>query len=271
MVTAETKIRIRPSHPPLTKDTRIKLSQIKDLTSWIKDRKYQNGDISEKTGLMRVAPSKWVEPNHEQEMSVAAETDRQNLVGDYIKGHYPDGKPSLEQFAEDTGSKIYNETDTDELSKFITSGTKKLKYLTGGTFSAIMITESKTEKGTDGKDIEKGIIARDTLAQVNTAYPGVMMINKSHPYWKSKKEREQVLKSASTNNPYHVFFHEMAHLTFHPKKKNIEKKDKLVALSLSDIATQTASEYCAEYYAKTRLGYKTTKEQDKLFKELTGE
>lgn len=68
MLTAQTRIRVKEPQPlprQLTGDTKIRLSQIKDLADWTRDRVYQNGDISEKTGLMRVAPGKWVEPGAE--------------------------------------------------------------------------------------------------------------------------------------------------------------------------------------------------------------
>lgn len=46
----------------LTGSTRIRLSQIKDLKSWIRDRTYKVGEISEKTGLKKFGPGDWREP-----------------------------------------------------------------------------------------------------------------------------------------------------------------------------------------------------------------
>lgn len=60
-LTADTRIRIRRPRPELTGDTRIRLSQIKDLAAWIEDRRYHNGEISQKTGLMKT-PNGWVVP-----------------------------------------------------------------------------------------------------------------------------------------------------------------------------------------------------------------
>ena len=50
-LTGSTRIRIKRPRPPLTGDTRIRLSQIKDLQVWINDRRYKVGEISEKTGF----------------------------------------------------------------------------------------------------------------------------------------------------------------------------------------------------------------------------
>ena len=68
MLTAETRIRVRaprilPKKKELTGDTRIRLSQIKDLAAWAEDRRYQLGEISENTGLMKTAEG-WVTPPH---------------------------------------------------------------------------------------------------------------------------------------------------------------------------------------------------------------
>ena len=62
-LTGDTRIRIRRPRPELTGDTRIRLSQIKDLAAWIEDRRYQNGEISQTTGLMKT-PDGWVVPPH---------------------------------------------------------------------------------------------------------------------------------------------------------------------------------------------------------------
>lgn len=67
-LTGSTRIRVRaprkaPARKPLTGDTRIRLSQIKDLAAWIEDRRYEIGEISTKTGLMKTANG-WVVPPH---------------------------------------------------------------------------------------------------------------------------------------------------------------------------------------------------------------
>lgn len=243
--------------------------------SWMEtqDRKYKNGDISEKTGLQRFGPGDWREPNNSYEHRMGSNgkvvSKKKNYVGDYIKKHYPEGKPSLEQLAADTGSTIYNPQNTDKLSRFIKAGTKYLKFLTGGQFNAILLTESKTVMNKEGTELDEGLIARTTIAQVNSDYPNVMMINTKHPYWKSKSKREEILKSASTNHKYHAFFHEMGHMTYSPKR-SLTKDDYDTVKSLSNVSIQSAAEYCAEYYARTRLGYATTKAQDDLFNSLTG-
>ena len=71
-LTADTRIRVRaprkaPARKPLTGDTRIKLSQIKDLKEWVEDRrKYKVGEISETTGLMKQRSKSgeiiWIDP-----------------------------------------------------------------------------------------------------------------------------------------------------------------------------------------------------------------
>lgn len=50
----------------LTANTKIKLSQIKDLEAWIKDKIYQVGQISEKTGLQKQPDGTWKEPTEKQ-------------------------------------------------------------------------------------------------------------------------------------------------------------------------------------------------------------
>ena len=71
-LTADTIIKIKKARPALTGDTRIRLSQIKDLLAWVKDRrKYKVGEISEKTGLLKTRNEngkiEWVEPNTESQ------------------------------------------------------------------------------------------------------------------------------------------------------------------------------------------------------------
>lgn len=70
MLTAETRIRVKAplplpqkaTRPPLSGDTKIRLSQIVDLKKWVEDqRQYQLGEISETTGLMKT-PDGWVTP-----------------------------------------------------------------------------------------------------------------------------------------------------------------------------------------------------------------
>lgn len=65
-LTADTIIRVRRPRPELTGDTRIRLSQIKDLADWVEDRKYQVGEISQKTGLQKQPDGSWKEPNLKQ-------------------------------------------------------------------------------------------------------------------------------------------------------------------------------------------------------------
>lgn len=60
-LTADTIIRVKASRPPLTGETRIRLRQIVDLADWIRDRHYQIGEISQKTGLQKTAKG-WRKP-----------------------------------------------------------------------------------------------------------------------------------------------------------------------------------------------------------------
>ena len=62
-LTADTRIRIKRPRPELTGDTRIRLSQIKDLADWVEDQKYEIGQISSRTGLMKTTEG-WVVPPH---------------------------------------------------------------------------------------------------------------------------------------------------------------------------------------------------------------
>lgn len=63
-LTGSSRIRIKRPRPPLTGDTRIRLSQIKDLQAWINDRRYKVGEISEKTGLQKQPDGSWKEPTN---------------------------------------------------------------------------------------------------------------------------------------------------------------------------------------------------------------
>lgn len=67
-LTADTIIRVRrplplPRKRELTGETKIRLSQIKGLREWIEDQKYEIGQISTRTGLLKTAEG-WVVPPH---------------------------------------------------------------------------------------------------------------------------------------------------------------------------------------------------------------
>lgn len=62
-LTADTIIKIKKARPALTGHTHIRLSQIKDLVAFAEDRRYEIGEISTKTGLMKTAEG-WVVPPH---------------------------------------------------------------------------------------------------------------------------------------------------------------------------------------------------------------
>ena len=83
MLTAETRIRIKGTlpapakRPPLTGDTRIRLSQIKDLRGWIEDKRtYKPGEISEKTGLQKQPDGSWKEPKKNRILHSAAKNEK---------------------------------------------------------------------------------------------------------------------------------------------------------------------------------------------------
>ena len=68
MLTAEIRIRVKaplplPRKRELTGDTKIRLSQIKGLREWTEDQKYEIGQISTRTGLLKTAEG-WVVPPH---------------------------------------------------------------------------------------------------------------------------------------------------------------------------------------------------------------
>ena len=52
-LSGSTIIRVKRPRPALTGDTRIRLSQIRDLAAWIEDRRYKIGEISQTTGLQK--------------------------------------------------------------------------------------------------------------------------------------------------------------------------------------------------------------------------
>ena len=84
-LTGSTRIRVRasrqaPARKPLTGDTRIRLSQIKDLAAWIEDRRYEIGEISTKTGLMKTAEG-WVVPPHAMRHQEQEQPQRKGLHG----------------------------------------------------------------------------------------------------------------------------------------------------------------------------------------------
>ncbi|MBR0487146.1 MAG: hypothetical protein IJJ70_05520 [Treponema sp.] len=74
LLTADTIIRVKqllplPRRRELTGDTRIRLSQIADLEGWVEDQKYEIGQISTKTGLLKTANG-WVVPPSKTSWSV---------------------------------------------------------------------------------------------------------------------------------------------------------------------------------------------------------
>jgi len=80
-LTADTKIRIRREKPVLTRDTKIKLSQIMDLKTWINDRVYQVGEISKKTGLQKQPDGTWKEPKQQQKIrSLKSENENKRAI-----------------------------------------------------------------------------------------------------------------------------------------------------------------------------------------------
>ncbi len=84
-LTGDTIIRVRRPRPEprkreLTGDTRIRLSQIKDLADWVEDRRYEIGEISTKTGLMKTAEG-WVVPPHAMRHQEQEQPQRKGLHG----------------------------------------------------------------------------------------------------------------------------------------------------------------------------------------------
>lgn len=78
-LTGSTRIRIKRPRSQLTGETRIRLSQIKDLKTWVYDRKYKVGEISEKTGLQKQPDGSWKEPaNKKQGRSLKSESKTGN-------------------------------------------------------------------------------------------------------------------------------------------------------------------------------------------------
>lgn len=67
----------------LTPETKIKLSQISDLKKWITDRKYEIGEISPKTGLLKTEEG-WVIPP--SQMVHGNKTDKDPITGLYNTG-----------------------------------------------------------------------------------------------------------------------------------------------------------------------------------------
>lgn len=53
----------------LARNTKIKLNQIKDLSYWIEDQRYEIGQISQKTGLLKTAEG-WVKPEKNSQKKI---------------------------------------------------------------------------------------------------------------------------------------------------------------------------------------------------------
>ena len=116
MLTAETRIRVRkplplPRKRELTGDTKIRLSQIKGLREWIEDQKYEIGQISTRTGLLKTAEG-WVVPPHNRESKATTKTlsQRQQRDLERFAKHVdlPGIKPETAQVVIDTMQKQWD-------------------------------------------------------------------------------------------------------------------------------------------------------------------
>lgn len=113
-LTADTKITIKRSRPALTGDTKIRLSQIKDLAAWVEDRRYGIGEISTKTGLMKTTEG-WVVPPHAARMIEGQEGTRGGSAGGtatrprVYSDNFETNKKELQSYAEPNIKKLQEE------------------------------------------------------------------------------------------------------------------------------------------------------------------
>jgi hypothetical protein len=109
-LTADTIIRVRRPRPELTGDTRIRLSQIKDLAAWIEDRRYGIGEISQTTGLMKT-PDGWVVPPHSMAPGVGKTIESTHRNGGGGKRGKPNSRKKQKSIAQRKFEQNHKQTE----------------------------------------------------------------------------------------------------------------------------------------------------------------
>lgn len=284
-LTGATIIRVRRPHPEprkreLTGDTKIRLSQIKDLKDWALEmaqdeaapegtvHHWSDGDHVKKNG-------KWVpvqKQNEAKESTMASNGNVTNtsLTQSFFDKHYngkiPKTDTEIEQFIKDAKAEKYDPWSEKYINRFTKRGLEELKEVTGASFKYVIFVKNSK------------VIARDTIAQIVRGMPDVLMINRKNEYWtKPKARRRFVERMTSTKSIYHAFFHELGHIKIRPLKTEWDEGDDIKALATSLQAMIKPDEFCAEFYAKKKYldrypgaDIKITEEEKKLFEKYGG-
>lgn len=246
--------------------------------AWVLDqrRKYNPGDISEKTGLEKQPDGTWKEPKNKKsikakEQSMATKRTPQAMahLNNFIKEEFPGGVcSSLKEFKHyanafeyKPGRKITTVAGVD-IGPQIKNGIEELKTRCKGKFKSILVVNNK-------KALQKDVICE--IFKV-PPFENVLLINGNSNFWNDEQLRMEFIKNnCSTTNPNHFFIHEYGHnkLESLPDKWD-NKVDEEIAYSLSHNASFSPDEFQAELYAAKRSGKKIPVEIKKLYKKYGG-
>lgn len=283
-LTADTIIRVRkplplPRKRELTGDTRIRLSQIKDLKDWALEmaqdeaapegtvHHWSDGDHVKKNG--KWVPVKGSNNAKEARMATNGKAPKESLTRKYFDEHYngkvPKTKKEIKQFIKDTGAVLYDPKSKNGMSQFTKKGLEEMERVTGGHFDTVVFVSNPE------------VIEEDTIAQIVRGIPGFLMINHKNRYWEDETYRNEVLAEyTSTDSIFHPFFHEDAHKDLIPTKDEWDEGDRERAGATSLIAKTSPEEFMAEFKAKKKYLDKNpnkgiiTKDEIDLFRKYGG-
>lgn len=231
----------------LTADTKIRLSEIKELKNFIKDKAAPEGTVHHwSKGDYIKQNGKWVplENGKEKTMATTGKQEK-SLTQKYFEKHYngkvPKTEAEIKQFIKDIGANVHNPKGTDYMNRITKRGLEVLKSVTGGNFKTVMFTSNPE------------IISEGTAAQIIRGMPGVLMINPNNEYWADLEKRNEFVNNfTSTKNIYHAFFHEEGHEKVKAKIKKWEPGDRKIAEKTSKLSKISPEEFCSEFYAKKK-------------------
>ena len=284
-LTADTIIKVKKPRPPLTGDTKIRLSQIVDLKDWALEmaqdeaapdgtiHHWSDGDHIKENGKWVPFQNKMQKEEEHTERQLASRYEgapEEGYLMAYIQQLYGDNHTcvSIKEFVKKSNAQEYKKgtpiiTSTGEnIEPRITEGLQKLKELTGGEFDNVVILDSS-----------KGMWEK-TIAEVYPARPfnKSLLINKEHPYWIDERERAKLISNASTDLEEHLFLHEYAHRKLAPLPKKWDNdEDDIIASRLGNIATRSPDEFQSELYAAKHAGINIDKELIDLYERYGGD
>ncbi len=288
-LTAETRIRVRaplplPHKRELTGETRIRLSQIKDLKDWALEmaqdeaapegtvHHWSDGDHIKKNGkwVPIEKNSKKQEKPTERQLATrySSNTEKSNF-SKYLTKLYGEGHAclSLRSFIKESKAQVYTKEkpvitkNGTDIAPLITEGLSKLKEITGEEFKKVLVLDDPTALGTN------------TIAAVFSHEPfnNVLLINKESDYWTNEQTRNNTIAISSTKLPEHVFIHEMGHNKVAELSNEWDNEDdKTIASHLSNIAARTPDEFQSELYARKHAGMEIDEELIELYERYGG-